>query len=81
MALNVRFRENRSGSRHLRTVSQISSMNSYSNEKLVDLIAKTSMVYGRIRGLPGIFENARNSIQRHCQAFQTASGHKFEHLL
>ncbi|GFS83847.1 hypothetical protein TNCV_2362961 [Trichonephila clavipes] len=31
--------------------------------------------------MPGIFQSVRNSIQRHCQAYQTISGRKFRQLL
>ncbi|GFU16021.1 hypothetical protein TNCV_1299861 [Trichonephila clavipes] len=81
------------GSRHLRYVSRVSRMNSYSNEELVDmlimygdadfegLIARISVAAGRIVDMPGIFQNVRNSLQRRCQTCKTTCGRNFEHLL
>ncbi|GFV41600.1 hypothetical protein TNCV_3627511 [Trichonephila clavipes] len=45
-----------------------------------DFIGRISVVAGRIRDVPGIFQNVRNSIQCPCQAFQTTFDRNFVHL-
>ncbi|GFS84936.1 uncharacterized protein TNCV_1305501 [Trichonephila clavipes] len=45
------------------------------------LIARISVATERISDIAGIFQNIRNSMQRHCQIFQTTSGRNIEHLL
>ncbi|GFV92862.1 hypothetical protein TNCV_1347111 [Trichonephila clavipes] len=46
-----------------------------------DLIARISVATEKIRNMPEIFQNVKNSMQRHCQACQTASGRHFKHQL
>ncbi|GFW15145.1 hypothetical protein TNCV_172921 [Trichonephila clavipes] len=46
-----------------------------------DLLAPISVAAERIRDMPGIFDNIRNSLQRRCQANHTTSDRNFEHLL
>ncbi|GFX88342.1 hypothetical protein TNCV_1705621 [Trichonephila clavipes] len=46
-----------------------------------DLIALISVAAGRIRDIPGNFQNLRNSMQHYCLVCQTTSGCNFEHLL
>ncbi|GFX01546.1 hypothetical protein TNCV_3970491 [Trichonephila clavipes] len=45
-----------------------------------DRIAQISVAVGKIRDMPAIFQNVRNSEQRHFQASQTTSGRNFELL-
>ncbi|GFV55462.1 hypothetical protein TNCV_3776491 [Trichonephila clavipes] len=45
------------------------------------LVTRLSPVAGRIRNLPGIFQNVRNFVQCPFQAFQSTSNNKFEQLL
>ncbi|GFX18142.1 hypothetical protein TNCV_1578211 [Trichonephila clavipes] len=46
-----------------------------------DFIARISVTDRRIRDMPGIFQNMRNSVPRRCQICQKTSGRNFEHLL
>ncbi|GFW05769.1 hypothetical protein TNCV_4627781 [Trichonephila clavipes] len=46
-----------------------------------DLIAQIPVTTGKVHDVRGMFENVQNSLQRHWQAYQTISGHSFEHLL
>ncbi|GFX59732.1 hypothetical protein TNCV_1777711 [Trichonephila clavipes] len=43
--------------------------------------AGISVTDERIRKISGIVQNARNSKQRSCQAYQTTSCRNFEHML
>ena len=42
---------------------------------------RISVAAGRIHDTPGIFQNVKNSMLRHCQAFLTTSGRNFEQLM
>ncbi|GFW53868.1 hypothetical protein TNCV_2446601 [Trichonephila clavipes] len=49
----------------------------YTAIAIEDRIARISVVARRIRGMPGIFQNVRNFVQRRCQPCQTTSGCNF----
>ncbi|GFW05288.1 hypothetical protein TNCV_3358071 [Trichonephila clavipes] len=46
-----------------------------------DFIDQKFVAAGRIRCMPGIFQNVRNSMQNHCHIRQTTSGGNFQLLL
>ncbi|GFV36331.1 transposable element Tcb1 transposase [Trichonephila clavipes] len=47
----------------------------------MDLVARISIAAARIRELPGVFEDVRQSMSRRCRACIHAIGRNFEHFL
>ncbi|GFX02091.1 DUF4817 domain-containing protein [Trichonephila clavipes] len=47
----------------------------------MDLVARISIAAARIREMPGVFEDVRQSMSRRCRACIHANGRNFEHFL
>ncbi|GFT97666.1 transposase-like protein [Trichonephila clavipes] len=47
----------------------------------MDLVARISIAAARIRGMPGVFEDVRQSMSRRCRACIHANGRNFKHFL
>ncbi|GFX88257.1 hypothetical protein TNCV_1066731 [Trichonephila clavipes] len=47
----------------------------------MDLVARISIAAARIREIPGVFEDVRQSMSRRCRACIHANGRNFEHFL
>ncbi|GFW01257.1 DUF4817 domain-containing protein [Trichonephila clavipes] len=47
----------------------------------MDLVSRIFIAAARIREMPGVFEDVRQSMSRRCRACIHANGHNFEHFL